>query len=199
MQELSKEDYINEIKYCYDNSRWEFSFYPVLYLFLCQFRNGETKLVHSADWKSRGKNTSLPMKKKLESCSVNFESNNGKTHIGGIPDFQFVPSNYSYDEKKVPYKAKVFVEFKSPIFNDKVGYQRLEYTETSEIQNEIQSCGKLILTDGISWYFLKSQNSDITKKIVVENQLVLDLGDNLHNDRNWEVLKGTISKFIEET
>ena len=33
MQELSRDEYISEIKYCYENSRWEFSFYAVLYSF----------------------------------------------------------------------------------------------------------------------------------------------------------------------
>lgn len=59
MRVLARDEYINEIKYCYENSRWEFSYYSVLYLYLCQFRNEETKLVCCADWKSRGKKTSV--------------------------------------------------------------------------------------------------------------------------------------------
>ena len=43
MQELSRDKYISEIKYCYENSRWEFSFYAVLYLLFCQFRNEQIK------------------------------------------------------------------------------------------------------------------------------------------------------------
>ena len=119
MQELSRDEYISEIKYCYENSRWEFSFYAVLYLFFCQFRNEQIKLVHCADWKSRGANTSPSMIKNLENCSIKFIGKDGKEHIGGIPDFQFVPSQYSYEK---PCKANAFVEFKRPIFSDEGVY-----------------------------------------------------------------------------
>ena len=78
MQELSRDEYIGEIKYCYENSRWEFSFYAVLYSFFCQFRNERIKLVHCADWKSRGVNTSPFMIENLKNCSIELPSNDGK-------------------------------------------------------------------------------------------------------------------------
>jgi hypothetical protein len=78
MQELSRDEYISEIKYCYENSRWEFSFYAVLYSFFCQFRTEQIKLVHCADWKSRGANTSSFMSANLENCSIKITGNDGK-------------------------------------------------------------------------------------------------------------------------
>ena len=185
MQELSRDKYISEIKYCYENSRWEFSFYAVLYLFFCQFRNEQIKLVHCADWKSRGANTSPSMIKNLENCSIKFIGKDGKEHIGGIPDFQFVPSQYSYEK---PCKANAFVEFKSPKFSDKGDYIPLVYNEkNNEIKHQQENCDKIIFTDGISWYFLEKQQSDITEKPI----------NLIDNPDEWNNLKGKITNFIK--
>ena len=183
MQELSRDKYISEIKYCYENSRWEFSFYAVLYLLFCQFRNEQIKLVHCADWKSRGANTSPSMIKNLENCSIKFICKDGKEHIGGIPDFQFVPSQYSYEK---PCKANAFVEFKCPLFSDEGVYVPLKYKKTPEIEHEFEKCDKIIFTDGISWYFLEKQQIDVP-----ENPVIL-----VDNSGNWNILKDKIANFI---
>ena len=181
MKELTRDEYISEIEYCYNNSRWEFSFYAVLYLFFCQFRSEQIKLVHCADWKSRGKNTSQSMSKNLEKCSTEFIDKDGKKCIGGIPDFQFVSSEYKYGE---PCDAKVFVEFKKPSYSNEGVYKPLKYEIISEIQHEFENCDKIIFTDGISWYFLKKDKEE--KKAPI----------NLYVDNNWEQLKIQIAKFI---
>ena len=182
MKELSRNEYISEIQYCYKNSRWEFSFYAVLYSFLCQFRSEQIKLVHCADWKSRGQKTSQPMSENLKQCSIKFTGKDGKEHIGGIPDFQFVPSEYTYE---TPCKAKAFVEFKSPTFSDEGTYKPLKFKKTSEIEHEFENCDKIIFTDGISWYFLKKHKDEQEAPI------------NLYSDNdNWEQLKKQIIKFI---
>ena len=185
MQELSRDEYISEIKYCYENSRWEFSFYAVLYSFFCQFRTEQIKLVHCADWKSRGANTSSFMSANLENCSIKITGNDGKKYIGGIPDFQFVPSQYSYEN---PYKANAFVEFKRPIFSDEGVYIPLKYKKTSEIEHQYKNCNKIIFTDGISWYFLENQKIDIPENTV-------NLVD---NPDNWNILKEKIANFINK-
>ena len=182
MKELSRDEYLSEIQYCYNNSRWEFSFYAVIYSFFCQFRSEQIKLVHCADWKSRGKNTSQSMIENLKKCSTKFTDEDGIEHIGGIPDFQFVPSEYTYEK---PCKAKVFVEFKSPSFSDESVYNPLKYEMTSEIKHEYENCNKIIFTDGISWYFLENDNN--------EQEAPINLYDN--ND-NWKQLKTKISQFI---
>ncbi len=184
MKELSRDEYISEMKYCYENSRWEFSFYAVLYSFFCQFRNEDIKLVHCADWKSRGANTSMSMTKNLEMCSIKFIGNDGKEHIGGIPDFQFVPAKYSYG---TPCEANAFVEFKRPQFSDEGIYVPLIYNKTSEIEHEFKNCRKIIFTDGLSWYFLEEHQSDIP-----ENPVVL-----LDNPDDWNILKNKIAEFIK--
>ena len=185
MKYLSREEYIEEIKYCYENSRWEFSFYAILYSYLCQFRNNKIKLVHCADWKSRGVNTSPAMIENLELCSIRFEDKDGKEHIGGIPDFQFVPSIYSYG---TPCQAKVFIEFKAPVFSDEGVYKPLRYSKTCEIEHEFEKCSKIIFTDGISWYFIKKD------KIECPAEFVNLLDDNDH----WDELKTKITNFIEK-
>lgn len=182
MKEFSRDEYLSEIQYCYKNSRWEFSFYAVLYSFFCQFRSEQIKLVHCADWKSRGKNTSQSMIENLKKCSIEFTGKDGKEHIGGIPDFQFVPSEYTYEK---PCKAKVFVEFKSPIFSDEGVYKPLKYEMTSEIQHEFENCDKIIFTDGISWYFLEKHKN--------EQELPINL---YVDNEKWEQLKNKIAKFI---
>ena len=182
MKELSRNEYISEIQYCYENSRWEFSFYAVLYSFFCQFRSENIKIVHCADWKSRGINTSRYMIENLKQCSIKFIGKDGKECIGGIPDFQFVPSEYTYEN---PCKAKVFVEFKSPSFSDEGIYKVLKYVKTLEIEHEFENCDKIIFTDGISWYFLEKQKN------------VQEVPLNLYSDDdNWERLKTKIAKFI---
>lgn len=185
MKYLSREEYIEEIKYCYENSRWEFSFYAVLYSYLCQFRNNEVKLVHCADWKSRGMNTSSAMNKNLKLCSITFEDKDGKEHIGGIPDFQFVPAIYSYEN---PCQAKVFIEFKTPAFSDNWVYKSLRYSKTCEIEHEFKRCEKIIFTDGISWYFIKKDKMEYPEDFV--NLLV--------DNNNWDELKTKITNFIEK-
>lgn len=184
MQELSRDEYISEIKYCYENSRWEFSFYAVLYSFFCQFRNEQIKLVHCADWKSRGTNTSSFMSANLKNCSIKITGNDGKEYIGGIPDFQFVPSQYSYEKS---CKANAFVEFKSPRFTDEGIYIPLKYEKTSEIEHEFKNCDKIIYTDGIYWYFLEKQDIDSSE----ESVNIID------NPENWNILKRKIANFIK--
>ena len=87
-----------------------------------------------------------------------FIGKDGKEHIGGIPDFQFVPSQYSYEK---PCKANAFVEFKCPLFSDEGVYVPLKYKKTPEIEHEFEKCDKIIFTDGISWYFLEKQQIDV--------------------------------------
>lgn len=183
MQKLSRDEYISEIKYCYENSRWEFSFYAVLYSYFCQFRNEQIKLVYCADWKSRGANTSPSMIENLKNCSIKFTSNDGKEHIGGIPDFQFVPSQYSYGK---PCKPNAFVEFKCPKFSNKGVYIPLKYEKTIEIEHEYKKCDKIIFTDGITWYFLENKKIDIP-----ENPVIL-----VDDPDNWNILKDKIENFI---
>ena len=184
MINLSRDEYIKEIQYCYENSRWEFSFYTILYLYLCQFRNADIKLVHCANWRSRGVKTSKDMKENLKTCSIKLNDKYGKEYIGGIPDFQFVSSKYSYGKS---CKANVFIEFKAPIFSNEGVYQPLIYNKTTEIEHEFKNCDKIIFTDGLSWYFLeKHQTNSLEKPINLIN-----------NDDNWNILKTKITKFIE--
>ena len=118
----------------------------------------------------------------LKQCSIKFIGKDGKECIGGIPDFQFVPSEYTYEN---PCKAKVFVEFKSPSFSDEGIYKVLKYVKTLEIEHEFENCDKIIFTDGISWYFLEKQKN------------VQEVPLNLYSDDdNWERLKTKIAKFI---
>lgn len=182
MKELSRNEYISEILYSYENSRWEFSFYPVLYLFLCQFRSKDIKLVYCADWKSRGKNTSHSMNENLKHCSTKFYYSDGNEHIGGIPDFQFVPSEYSYE---TPCKAKVFVEFKSPSFSNGNNYEHLEFENTLELEHEFINCDKIILTDGVCWYFLEKHKKNPVLTINIYDE-----------EESWGQLKIKITEFI---
>ena len=119
----------------------------MLYLYLCQFGSSDIKLIHCADWKSRGKRTSEIVKKMLEFCSVKFiNDKNNKEYVGEIPDFQFVLSRYSFGK---PCEAYVFVEFKAPNFSDEDIYIPLKYKETDEIKHEFDKCDKInkVITD----------------------------------------------------
>lgn len=192
MKDLSIEEYITEIKYCYENSRWEFSYYAVLYSYLCQFRNNKIKLVQCSDWRSRGKKTSETMRNNLKFCSVKFTDKDNTEHIGGIPDFQFVPSEYSYGNS---CEANAFVEFKAPEFSDEGVYQLLKYTKNQEIEHQFLNCNKIIFTDGFTWCFLERTHEEPTKCIeLIENEKI----SVKPNHNNWIKLKDTITDFIKQ-
>lgn len=80
------------------------------------------------------------------------------------PDYVFVPINYTHD---VPVSPYVKVEFKNPKISKKEDGMRYRsiYDPSLKFYNEIKSElseSPLILTDGITWLFLR-ESSDIEK------------------------------------
>lgn len=84
-----------------------------------------------------------------------------------VPDYIFVPCEYTYDNPKRPY---LMVETKKPLLvkrEDKWYYREL--TETIEANKpqlcaEIAACNGVLYTDGIQWFYLKYKDEE-TKEI----------------------------------
>lgn len=83
-----------------------------------------------------------------------------------VPDYIFVPDNYSYDAPKSPF---LMVETKLPniiekedgslLYADDLSRRFKSYK--SELSAEIKACGCVIFTDGFSWMFLEERDGNI--------------------------------------
>lgn len=133
-----------------------------------------------------------------------------------VPDFIYVPEAYTFEK---PCKPILMVETKLPVFLKEGNcYRPLEAylgdkRICSELKAEINACGHVIFTDGITWMFLKlDSNENIEKmcepiKLVEEhepyyktyyitrktNQKQVDL-----EPEEWNKLKGCIRDLVEK-
>ena len=73
-----------------------------------------------------------------------------------VPDFIYVPSEYSFDNPCKPY---LMIETKAPVLHQGGHYYRnlRDYIDAnySELKAEIEACNHVIFTDGITWMFLE--------------------------------------------
>lgn len=83
-----------------------------------------------------------------------------------VPDYIYVPLDYSFDN---PKKAYLMIETKNPVFLIKDGnyyYRDLcDYISKNyhELEAEIKACRYVIFTDGITWMFLEMNSGKITE------------------------------------
>ena len=85
-----------------------------------------------------------------------------------VPDYIYVSKDYSFDNPSKPY---VIIETKAPIFeciNNNYYYKKLRIDKKieNELRIEVQSCGKVILTDGITWMFWVWEEDIKLKEVV---------------------------------
>lgn len=159
------------------------------------------KVIPTYDTRYRGKN-----REKYECITGSFDKL-------VWPDYIFVPIIYSHNTPVFPY---IKIEFKKPNIGqkgDRLLYYPI-YKSSRSFQNEISSelsTSPLILTDGITWLFLKEQ-SDINKiksEQDIERICFVDKKENyysgnyvvLFQDANerFNILKKMICTFIEES
>lgn len=129
------------------------------------------------------------------------------------PDYIFVPDNYTHDAPISPY---IKVEFKIPNIRtegEKTFYYPIYKPSIKfikEIESELSET-PLILTDGITWLFMKSQtdlkklrNEEGMDKICFVEKVQKYYSGNIvklfyDSDKRFDVLKKKIASFIEES
>lgn len=161
------------------------------------------KVVPTFDTRCRGKN------KKKYKCVT------GEIDQLVWPDYVFVPYNYCHDNPVYPY---VKVEFKVPNIgkleeNGTMKYFPIYYKSKKlydELKAELIDC-PLIVTDGITWLFLKEQGDvdniksieACTKNILVDRFEKYHSGNYVKVSRDasqiYDKLKESICDFIRES
>lgn len=136
-----------------------------------------------------------------------------------VPDFIFVPLDYSFDNPCKPY---LMVETKLPLFpqykraSKGLYYCPLEKTINTfkdiELIHEINACGCVIYTDGITWMILENNQGKLSNKknydpvkFVNEYEyhskrdvgLRITIKDSAEQDE-WNKLKNQILKLLKE-
>lgn len=127
---------------------------------MCSAEN--TKIVPIFDDRGCGPRTENETKSKQRMktiCAPNKE--NGKYVV---PDYIYVPLDYSFDN---PKKAYLMIETKNPILIRDGNYYRdlCDYISEyyHELKAEIETCGYVIFTDGLTWMFLEMNRGKITE------------------------------------
>lgn len=129
------------------------------------------------------------------------------------PDYIFVPNHYTHDTPVSPY---IKVEFKIPNIaniNNKILYYPI-YKPSVKFNNEIKSEVSetpLILTDGITWLFLRelSDADKVESEKDIERICFIEKNQKYYNgnyvtliqdaEKQFTVLKNKISTFIKES
>ena len=74
-----------------------------------------------------------------------------------VPDYIYVSLDYSFNNPKKPY---LMIETKNPILINYYYRDLKDFISNNydELKAEIEACGYVIFTDGITWMFLKLNN-----------------------------------------
>lgn len=119
-----------------------------------------------------------------------------KKHDGKyvVPDYIYVPLNYSFDNPQKPY---LMIETKNPILiKDGNNYADLSNYITNyynELKAEIEACGYVIFTDGITWMFLELKNGEITESEEYPTIRLVDKGKSYYKTNEITVKHKTIT------
>ena len=132
---------------------------------------------------------------------------NGSSYV--VPDYIFVPKDYSYDNPKKPL---LMVETKLPnivIKDDSLLYVDLMDSirnYDSQIKAEINACKYVVVTDGFTWLFLtKDKNGKIIKdkesvsllRKGKRNRKIYEASKKV-NPPEWKKIPETIKELLKE-
>ena len=177
--------------------------------------------------KKKGNNERIAEANNVRMKIICAESKSDPRYKYVVPDFIFVPEEYSYVN---PVKPLIMVETKAPDIK-KQSDQKYIYKDIiktiklnkNEISDEIEACGMVIYTDCISWAFLVKQEGEIvesedyptirlvdyqeeqkytnpdTKRVnPLLNEISLFSRENKEGESNWDTLKRQIKKVLKE-
>lgn len=132
---------------------------------------------------------------------------NGSSYV--VPDYIFVPKDYSYSNPKKPL---LMVETKRPnieIKDDSLQYvdliDSIQYYD-SQIKAEINACKYVVVTDGFTWLFLtKDKNGKIIKdkesvsllRKGKRNRKIYEASKKV-NPPEWKKIPETIKELLKE-
>lgn len=122
-----------------------------------------------------------------------------------VPDYIYVPREYSFYNPKKPI---IMVETKNPCIISKnnkskgTGYFYRSISDSiedneNELLSEIQECGLVIYTDGLTWMFLEEKDGKIIESEKYETLSLVNLGDKYYKTNKVE--KKNIEKEIDLT
>lgn len=156
-------NYQEKIEKIYDDARWE-AYYDMVIIpifnMCCKDKGVKIVPVHAT--RKSGRKPLVQRKHFIENYSTVKEvTENGvkKEKRVGIPDFIIVPEDSTYEN---PKKSLINIEFKLPegLTKEYIDIKPKKYK--SELLHQFEYCKNIILTDGVTWYFLENED-DIEK------------------------------------
>lgn len=191
-QHMLYEDYVEEVERIYKIERREVYYSFIIPNFIQPLLTKSEQLVGVWDNKGYKDDTEEPLHER---------KNYADSH--SLQDFIIVPEQYDYTHTTKPY---VSIEMKRP---DLENYKGLDLQNNKQqIEAELKYCDFIILTDCVTWMFLKKEK--LVKKIclIQEGKWLQMERRNSNNERmeniytkepeKWEDLINTIRKFVEE-
>lgn len=155
---------------------------------------GEMKIIPVYDDRKTGKQEASLTTDYAKRMEIVCAKRSKKTGDYVVPDFIFVPSDYTFTNPKKPI---IMVEQKTPMLSDDgKGYRALsvEYLNSKqklidELSTEIKACGKVICTDGITWMVLEKRKGKIVKYKDFETICLVEMKEEVYinpeTNRKW--------------
>lgn len=111
-----------------------------------------------------------------------------------VPDYIYVPLDYSFDEPKKPY---LMIETKNPVLVKKEDWYYRDLSDFieenyNELKTEIRACGYVIFTDGITWMFLEMKNDKIMESEKYKTIRLVSTSEPYYKTKRISVREGTI-------
>lgn len=191
-------NYQQTIKTIYDDARWE-AYYDmvIIPLFNMKCKDRGVKIVPVHATRKSGRKPAVEKPHFIETYSVEKEvlvNKEKKKKRFGIPDFVIVPEDSTYEN---PKPALVNIEFKLPDGLTKEYIEVMPKKYKAELLHQFECFDKhqidknIILTDGITWYFLESEED-------IENATPIKLYDDMNKccESNDEEYSDTEQKLL---
>lgn len=186
------EDYVEEVERIYKIERREVYYGFIIQDFIQPLLTESEQLVAVWDNKGYKDDTEEPLHERKKYADSH-----------SLQDFIIVPEQYDYTHTTKPY---ISIEMKRP---DLENYKGLDLTNNKQqIEAEAQYCDFIILTDCVTWIFLK-KGERVNDICLIQEEKWLQMEQrNPNNERmgniytkapeQWETLINTIKKFMAE-
>lgn len=151
-------NYQDEIEKIYNDARWE-AYYDriIIPIFAMCCKDKSVKIVPVHATRKSGRKPIVQKRHFIEKYSIVKEVlENGKVREKrfGIPDFVIVPKDSTYEN---PKDSLINIEFKLPEGLTSEYIEINPKRHKAELLNQFEYCGKIILTDGVTWYFFENK------------------------------------------